>query len=58
MSECILKQMNIYADGKFNKDAAKTYLVNAAKAKPEMKPVRINFTFYITHYLIKFPIDH
>lgn len=41
MSECVLKELKIYADGKFNKDAAKAYLTSAAKAKPELKPVKI-----------------
>jgi hypothetical protein len=34
-----MKELKLYADGKLNKDAAKAYLSNAAKAKPELKSV-------------------
>lgn len=40
MSECILKELKIFNDGKLNKDAAKSYLTTAVKAKPELKAVR------------------
>ena len=39
-SECVLKALKIWDNGKFNKDVAKSALGEALKSKPELKPVR------------------
>lgn len=41
VSECILKEAKIYADGKIDKNAAISYLTEKTKSNEALKPVKL-----------------